>query len=129
MLNINALNITSAAPSDTSALDITQRQEPETGLPTVDFNFIVKRVSIPFAIVSLSTLFPAINIVLSLFAGIICGVALFVLPVLFYKAAYVYRPSRKERTFWIVIGNALLIICIPIFMFGVIYNVEEILHQ
>jgi len=90
---------------------------------------VIKRVSIPFAIVSLSTLFPAINVVLSLFAGIICGVALFVLPVLFYKAAYIYRPSRKSRVYTTLIGNALLIICIPIFMFGVVYNVQEILHQ
>ena len=90
---------------------------------------MIKRVSIPFAIVSLSTLFPAINVVLSLFAGIICGVALFVLPVLFYKAAYIYRPSRKSRVYTTLIGNALLIICIPIFMFGVVYNVQEILHQ
>lgn len=47
--------------------------------------FYVRRISIPFLIIAFSTLFPDVNMILSLLGGSICGVCFIVLPVFFYR--------------------------------------------
>ena len=47
--------------------------------------FYVRRLSIPFGIVAMSTLFPDVNLILSLLGGSICGVCFIVMPVFFYR--------------------------------------------
>ena len=47
--------------------------------------FYVRRLAIPFLIVSLSTLFPNVNLILSLLGGSVCGVFFIVMPVFFYR--------------------------------------------
>ena len=50
-----------------------------------DFSFYFRRLSIPFGIIAMSTLFPDVNLILSLLGGSICGVCFIVLPVFFYR--------------------------------------------
>ena len=87
--------------------------------------FCARRLSIPFAIIALSTLFPDVNIILSLLGGSICGVCFIVMPVLFYKQAYVTRPSKKNRWLEILLGNLILCVAIPIGILGVYMNIEQ----
>jgi len=89
--------------------------------------FIVRRLSIPYAIVMASTLFPNVNSILSLIGGDICGVMLLILPVLFYKAAYVVRPSKKSRTLHMLVGYTLMAITIPIGMMGLYQNMTKLM--
>ena len=86
--------------------------------------FYVRRLSIPFAIIAMSSLFPDVNLILSLFGGSICGVCFIVMPVLFYKRAYVTRPSKKNRWLEVLLGNLILCIAIPIGILGIYMNVE-----
>ena len=64
------------------------------------------------------------NIILSLLGGSICGVCFIVMPVLFYKRAYVTRPSKKNRWLEILLGNLILCVAIPIGILGVYTNIE-----
>ena len=89
----------------------------------------VRRVCTVMFILALSVIFPDINVVLSLFAGSICGTLLFILPVFFYHAAYVNRPSKKDRTLPLRVGYALVAIALPIGILGVIQNFSEILNS
>jgi len=63
----------------------------------LDQAFYLRRLIIPFAIIALSTCFPDVNVILSMLAGSFCGVLFIVLPVFFYRAAYVAKPSKKSR--------------------------------
>jgi hypothetical protein len=89
----------------------------------------VRRVCTVMFILALSIIFPDINVVLSLFAGSICGTLLFILPVFFYRAAYVTRPSKKDRTLTLRAGWVLVIIALPIGILGVIQNVKGIINS
>ena len=62
--------------------------------------------------------------ILSLLGGSICGVCFIVMPVLFYKRAYVTRPSKKNRWLEILLGNLILCVAIPIGILGVYTNIE-----
>ena len=90
-------------------------------------SFYVRRIGIPFAIMLISTLFPDVNTLLSLVAGSICGVFLIVLPVFFYRAAYIDRPSKKSRKCQVFMGYILVSICLPLGMLGVYMNMREIM--
>jgi len=50
-----------------------------------NFTYVTRRVLVVTFIWVLSVLLPDINVVLSLFAGSICGTLLFILPVFFYR--------------------------------------------
>lgn len=75
----------------------------------------------------ISTLFPDVNTLLSLVAGSVCGVFLIVLPVFFYRAAYIDRPSKKSRTCQVFMGYVLVAICLPLGLLGVYMNLREII--
>jgi len=86
--------------------------------------FYVRRLSIPFTIMFISTLFPDVNTILSLVAGSICGVFLIILPIFFYRAAYIERPSKKNRTCTVMLGYLLVACTIPLGILGVYSNVK-----
>ena len=50
------------------------------------------------------------------------------MPVLFYKQAYITRPSRKNRWFQVMLGNLIILIAVPIGVFGVFANVKKMLN-
>ena len=68
----------------------------------------------------MTVIFPDINVVLSLFTGSICGTILFILPVIFYRAAFILRPSKKDRSCELWMGYVVALISIPIGILGVI---------
>jgi len=72
-----------------------------------------------------STLFPDVNTLLSLVAGSICGVLLIVLPVAFYRAAYIDRPSKKNRYCTIAAGYLLVACTLPLGIIGVYTNIKK----
>lgn len=72
-------------------------------------------------------MFPDVNTLLSLVAGSICGVLLIVLPVVFYRGAYLDRPSKKNRTCTILMGNLLVALTLPLMFIGVYVNMKKIL--
>jgi len=86
--------------------------------------FYVRRLTIPFTIMVLSTLFPDVNTILSLVAGSICGVLLLVLPVFFYRAAYIEKPSKKNRYCTVMLGYLLVALTVPLGILGVYSNVK-----
>jgi amino acid permease len=59
--------------------------EKEDEMMSSNFIYILRRIIVVVFIWVLSVLLPDINVVLSLFAGSICGTLLFVLPVFFYR--------------------------------------------
>ena len=71
---------------DTSAHSVTAEpvyeNEPDNCSNMV---FYIRRLSIPFCIVALSTIFPDVNLILSLLGGSICGVCFIIMPVFFYR--------------------------------------------
>ena len=77
----------------------------------------------------LSTLFPDVNTILSLVAGSICGVLLIVLPVAFYRAAYIDKPSKKNRGCTIAAGYFLVACTLPLGIIGVYTNIQHILAE
>lgn len=87
-------------------------------------SFYVRRLSIPFVIMVVSTLFPDVNTILSLVAGSICGVFLIILPIFFYRAAYIEKPSKKNRTCTVMMGYLLVTCTIPLGILGVYSNVK-----
>ena len=91
--------------------------------------FYVRRLAIPFIIIALSTFFPNVNIVLSLLGGSVCGVFFIVMPVFFYRQAYIARPSRKSRWMQVILGNLIVFVTIPIGIIGVIKNVQRMLES
>lgn len=72
----------------------------------------------------ISTLFPDVNTLLSLVAGSICGVLLIVLPVAFYRAAYIDKPSKKGRGCTIAAGYLLVALTLPLGIIGVYTNIK-----
>ena len=76
----------------------------------------------------MSTIFPNVNFILSLFGGSICGVCFIVMPVLFYRQAYIAKPSKKNRRCQICIGYMILAVAIPVGIFGVYANLKEMLE-
>ena len=89
--------------------------------------FYIRRLAIPFSIVALSTLFPNVNLILSLLGGSVCGVFFIVMPVFFYRQAYIARPSRKGRWTQITLGVLIVAVTIPIGIIGVYKNIENML--
>jgi len=89
--------------------------------------FYVKRLTIPFIILMIACLFPDINTILSLVAGSICGVLLIVLPIFFYRGAYIDKPSKKDRTCTILFGYLLVAVTLPIGLFGVYINIKQMM--
>lgn len=87
-------------------------------------SFYVRRLSIPFAIVVISCIFPDVNTLLSLVAGSICGVFLIVLPIFFYRAAYIEKPSKKNRTCTVLLGYLLVALTLPLGIIGVYSNIK-----
>ena len=94
----------------------------------MDLFFYVRRLVIPFVIISLSTFFPNVNMILSLLGGSICGVCFIVMPVFFYKAAYVTRPSKKNRCCQVWLGNLIVAITLPIGILGVYLNLAKMME-
>ena len=88
----------------------------------------MRRLSIPLVIIALSTLFPDVNLILSLLGGSICGVCFIVMPVFFYRQAYVARPSKKNRCVQIWAGNLIVAVTLPIGFLGVYMNVNKMMH-
>ena len=86
--------------------------------------FYVRRLSIPFAIMVVSCMFPDVNTILSLVAGSICGVLLIVLPIFFYRAAYIEKPSKKNRTCTVCMGYLLVACTLPLGILGVYSNLK-----
>ena len=89
--------------------------------------FYVRRVTIPIAIIAFSTFFPDVNLILSLLGGSICGVCFIVLPVLFYRQAYIVKPSKKDRRFHICLGYLIVLITVPIGVIGVYFNLLKMM--
>jgi len=89
--------------------------------------FVVRRLAIPYLIIMASTLFPNVNSILSLIGGDICGVMLLILPVFFYNAAYVIRPSKKSRTFAMLVGYFVIGLTLPIGMCGLYQNMTKLM--
>lgn len=87
-------------------------------------SFYVKRLTIPFVILMIASMFPDINTILSLVAGSICGVLLIVLPIFFYRGAYINRPSKKDRRCTILLGYIIVLVTLPIGAFGVYHNIK-----
>jgi len=89
-------------------------------------SFYARRLIIPFAILVIACMFPDINTILSLVAGSICGVLLIVLPIFFYRAAYIKgkKPSKKNRTCTIFMGYLLVACTIPLGILGVYSNLK-----
>ena len=75
----------------------------------------------------MSSLFPNVNIILSLLGGSICGVVFIVMPVFFYKQAYITRPSKKSRVFQNTLGNVIVGVTIPIGLLGIYMNVSKMM--
>jgi len=94
-----------------------------------DLAFYFRRLSIPFAIMVASTLFPDVNTLLSLVAGSICGILLIVLPVFFYRAAYIDKPSKKSRTCTVLLGYLLVACALPVGILGVYTNIRDIMAR
>jgi len=90
----------------------------------MNMSFYVRRLSIPFAIVVISCIFPDVNTLLSLVAGSICGVFLIVLPIFFYRAAYIEKPSKKNRTCTVLLGYLLVALTLPLGIIGVYSNIK-----
>ena len=108
------------------ANDELKRNVSKTGSKWDNFVFITRRLVIPYLIISLSTLFPNVNSILSLIGGDICGVLLIVLPVLFYRAAYIHRPSKKSRTLQSIIGIFIVCVTLPIGIIGIYQNMKAL---
>ena len=79
-------------------------------------------------IIALSTLFPNVNLILSLIGGSICGVVFIVMPVFFYKAAYITRPSKKNRCVQNCLGNLIIAVTVPIGIMGVYLNLCKMME-
>jgi len=77
----------------------------------------------------MSTLFPDINSILSLLGGDICGVLLIILPVFFYRAAYIDRPSKKSRILASLIGLLVVAIATPVGLIGVYLNLKSLIWK
>ena len=105
-------------------MSIAERVEQQTGQT---LGFYVRRLSIPFVIMLMSTLFPDVNTILSLVAGSICGVLLIVLPVFFYRAAYIDKPSKKNRGCTIAAGYLLVALTLPLGIIGVYTNIKHMI--
>lgn len=101
--------------------------EEEPASACENLTFYVRRLAIPFGIIGLSTLFPNVNMILSLLAGDVCGVCLIVLPILFYRSAYIQRPSKKSRSLQIALGYLIILLTIPIGMTGIYLNMRQLL--
>ena len=80
---------------------------------------IPRRIAAVLFILLLSIALPNINLVLSLFAGSICGTLLLILPVFFYRAAYLNRPSKKDRSRILKLGWVLVASAVPIGVLGI----------
>lgn len=92
-----------------------------TGLATSkeSLAFFGRRMAILMGILAISSFFPNINTVLSLFGGSICGVIVLILPIAFYKAAYINRPSKKDRRCLVYTGYLIAVICVVLGVLGV----------
>ena len=90
-------------------------------------SFYVKRLTIPFVILMIASMFPDINTILSLVAGSICGVLLIVLPIFFYRGAYIDKPRKKDRTCTILLGYLIVLVTLPIGAFGVYTNIKQMM--
>lgn len=101
---------------------------PRANFFNIDLAFYFRRLSIPLAIIAMSTLFPDVNMILSLLGGSICGVCFIVMPVFFYRQAYLVRPSKKNRCCQIWLGNLIVAIALPIGFLGVALNVQKMMH-
>ena len=86
--------------------------------------FYGQRILIVQCVLVLTVLFPDINVVLSLFTGSICGTILLVLPVVFYRAAYIENPSKKDRSWTLYWGYLSCCVAVPIGVCGVVQNLS-----
>lgn len=110
-------------PEDSHILDRSLEGQYEG----MDYMWYIKRLATPAVIMLTSTLFPDVNTLLSLVAGSICGVLLIVLPVFFYRAAYIDKPSKKNRTFTVAAGYLLVTLTLPLGMIGVYTNIKHMM--
>ena len=74
-------------------------------------------------------MFPDVNTLLSLVAGSICGVLLIVLPIFFYRAAYIEKPSKKSRTCTVFMGYLLVACTLPLGILGVYSNLKIMMGE
>ena len=89
--------------------------------------FYLRRLSIPFMIIALSSIFPNVNLILSLLGGSICGVCFIILPIFFYRQAYIIKPSKKSRCCQMSLGYLIVLLTIPVGIMGVYMNVQKLL--
>ena len=89
--------------------------------------FYLRRLTIPFMIIALSSIFPNVNIILSLLGGSICGVCFIILPIFFYRQAYIIKPSKKSRCWQMSLGYLIVLLTVPVGIMGVYMNVQKLL--
>lgn len=114
--------------SDRGGLRAHPGQPGESQQPS-DIMFYVRRISIPYLIIAFSTLFPDVNMILSLLGGSVCGVCFIVLPVFFYRQAYIARPSKKDRRVALLFGWLIVIVTVPIGVVGVYLNLQKMMKN
>lgn len=93
------------------------------------FLFYARRLAVVAAILLLSFALNDINLILSLISGSICGTLLFILPVAFYRKAYIERPSKKERRLVLALAYASAVAALAMGGCGVYQNVSLIMDK
>ena len=92
--------------------------------------FYLYRVSFVLAVFVMTILVPNVNVVLSLFAGSICSCALLILPVVFWRKAYLTdEPVKPEKELkqerLIKLGWIVIVISGSISLMGIIQNIRK----
>lgn len=93
-----------------------------------NWQFYLYRILFVQLIFVLTLIFPDVNVVLSLFAGSICSCALMVLPVFFWRKAYIVdapAERRKDRGYQMMGGWIIVVIIMSISVFGIVQNILE----
>jgi len=89
--------------------------------------YFARRFFIVMLIYACSIVLNDINVVLSLFAGSICGTLLFVLPVVFYRHAYLTNPSKRDRGKTLKAAYVMAVFAVIVGLLGVWQNISKLL--
>jgi len=90
---------------------------------------VLIRTGIPLFIVFMSAILPDVNLLLSLVTGSICGTIILGLPIVFYRKAYISKPSKKDRTRIMMFGYFILVSAIVIGVLGTCQNIVFLLSD
>lgn len=82
-----------------------------------------------FVLLGLSVVFDDIQLILSLVAGSICGTIIFILPIFFYREAYIKRPSKKNRSCLMYMGYASAVLILIIGCCGIYANIKSMVDS